>query len=150
MVSMINIKDIFNTVVNVSMSMTLLRNLTSTPTKAHELLASSETWCQESPAEDQQGNKLQAFDPKAVRWCALAAIQKTYPPLGWGEAMDRVLLALSFSEAGLAQMNKTDKACCLMEWNDDRQNSFQEIRGIAAGRYSAISSPSRTPSSTAT
>jgi hypothetical protein len=44
--------------------------------------------------------------------------------------MDRVLLALSYSEAGLAQMNKTDKACSLMEWNDDRQSSFQEVRGV--------------------
>jgi hypothetical protein len=110
--------------------MTLVRTLTSAPAKAHELLSCSETWCQESPAQDRHGNKLQAFDPRAVKWCALGAIQKTYPSFGQGEAMDRLLLALSFSEAGLAQMNKTDKACCLMEWNDDRQSSFEEIRGI--------------------
>ena len=42
--------------------------------------------------------------------------------------MDQVLRALSYSDAGLAQMTKTDKACCLMEWNDDGQTSFAEIR----------------------
>jgi hypothetical protein len=98
--------------------------------KAHELLNSPETWCQESPAEDPQGNKLQAFDPRAVRWCALGTIQKTYPPSQWAEAMDRLLRALSVSERGLTQMKKSDKACCLMEWNDDRQSSFLEIREI--------------------
>ena len=98
--------------------------------KAHELLSSLETWCQESPAEDQQGNKLQAFDPRAVKWCALGAIQKAYPPPQWGEAMDRLLRALSVSEQGLAQMTKSDKACCLMEWNDDRRSSFPEIRNM--------------------
>jgi hypothetical protein len=96
--------------------------------KAHELLSSTETWCQESPAEDQQGNKLEAFDPRAVKWCALGAIQKTYPPTGWVAAMDRVLSALSYSDAGLDQMTANDKACSLMEWNDDHQSSFQEIR----------------------
>src|ERR1700737_628336 len=100
------------------------------PMKAHELLNSPEVWCQESPAEDRQGNKLQALDPRAEKWCALAAVQKVYPPSHWGEAMDRLLRALSVSEQGLAQMTKSDKACCLMEWNDDRRSSFLEIREI--------------------
>jgi hypothetical protein len=98
--------------------------------KAHELLNSSEAWCQESPAEDRQGNKLQALDPRAVKWCALGAIQKVYPPLQWGEAMDFLLRALNVSERGLAQMSKSDKACSLMEWNDDPQSSFLEVREI--------------------
>jgi hypothetical protein len=98
--------------------------------KAHELLYSPEVWCQEAPAQDQHGHKLQAFDPQAVRWCALAAIQKTYDPSQWAEVMDRLLRALSVSERGLAQMTDSDKACCLMEWNDDRQTSFLEIREI--------------------
>ena len=98
--------------------------------KAHELLTSPETWCQESPAEDPQGKKLHAFEPQAVKWCALGAIQRTYPPIQWAPAMDRLLRALSVSENGLAQMTSSDKACCLMEWNDDRQTSFQEIREI--------------------
>jgi hypothetical protein len=98
------------------------------PMKAHEFLISSAVWCQEAPAEDQYGNKLQAFDPRAVKWCALAAIQKTYDPSQWAEAMDRLLRALSVSEQGLAQLTDSDKACCLMEWNDDRQTTFPEIR----------------------
>jgi hypothetical protein len=98
--------------------------------KVHQLLSSAENWCEESPAKDSQGNKLQAFNSRAAKWCALGAIQKTYPPTEWGEAMDRVLRALSYSDAGLAQMTKTDKACCLMEWNDDYRSSFEEIRGI--------------------
>ena len=98
--------------------------------KARELLHSPEVWCQEAPAQDQYGNKLQAFDPRAVKWCALTAIQKTYEPAQWSKAMDRLLRALSVSEAGLAQMTKADKACCLMEWNDDYRSSFEEIRGI--------------------
>jgi hypothetical protein len=98
--------------------------------KAHELLNSSEAWCQESPAEDRQGNKLQALDPRAVKWCALGAIQKVYPPPQWGEAMDFLLRALNVSERGLAQMSKSDKACSLMEWNDDPQSSFLEVREI--------------------
>ena len=91
---------------------------------------SPEVWCQGSQAEDRQGNKLQALDPRAVKWCALAAVQKVYPPSQCGEAMDRLLRALSFSEQGLAQMTKSDKACCLMEWNDDRRCSFLEVREI--------------------
>jgi hypothetical protein len=98
--------------------------------KAHELLNSPEAWCQESPAEDRQGNKLQALDPWAVKWCALGAIQKAYPASQWGEAMDRLLRALMVSEQGLAQMTNSDKACSLMEWNDDRQSSFLEVRKI--------------------
>jgi hypothetical protein len=98
--------------------------------KAHELLNSPEAWCQESPAQDRQGNKLEALDPSAEKWCALGAIQKEYPTLQWEEAMDRLLHALSVSEQGLAQMTKIDKACCLMEWNDDPRTSFLEIRKI--------------------
>ena len=96
--------------------------------KAHELLNSSEAWCQESPAEDRQGNKLQALDPRAVKWCGLGAIQKVYPPAQWGEAMDCLLRALSVSEEGIAQMTISDKACSLMEWNDDGTCSFRDIR----------------------
>ena len=48
--------------------------------KAHELLSSPDVWCQESPAEDAQGNKVQALNPKAVKWCALAAVQKFGEP----------------------------------------------------------------------
>ena len=96
--------------------------------KAHELLNSSEAWCQESPAEDRQGNKLQALDPRAVKWCALGAIQKAYPASQWREAMDCLLRALSVSEEGIAQMTISDKACSLMEWNDDGTSSFRDIR----------------------
>jgi hypothetical protein len=49
--------------------------------KAHQLLSSPETWCKESPGEDAQGNKVSALDPKAVKWCALGAIQRAYDPL---------------------------------------------------------------------
>jgi hypothetical protein len=98
--------------------------------KAYNLLDSPQAWCQESPAQDRQGNKLQALDPRAVKWCALSAVQKAYPPSRWGNEMDRLLRALSVSELGLAQMTKSDKACSLMEWNDDRQSSFQEVRGM--------------------
>jgi hypothetical protein len=98
--------------------------------KAHELLSSSEAWCQESPAEDRQGNKLQALDPRAVKWCALGAIQKAYPASQWAETMDRLLRALRVSDQGLAQMTKSDKACSLMEWNDSRRCSFAEVKEI--------------------
>jgi hypothetical protein len=96
--------------------------------KAHELLRSSEFWCQESPAKDAQGNKVEALDLKAVKWCALAAIQKTYLSSEWEDVMDRLLHALGVSEEGVAQMTISDKACSLMEWNDDRTHSFREVR----------------------
>ena len=98
--------------------------------KAHELLSSPDVWCQESPAQDALGNKVNADHPEAVKWCALAAIQKVYPPLQWEKAMDRLLRALDVSEKGISQLSKSDKACCLMEWNDDRRSSFQDIREI--------------------
>jgi hypothetical protein len=101
--------------------------------KAHQLLSSPQTWCKESPAEDPQGNKVQAFDPRAVRWCALGAIQKAYPTAQWEQAMDRLLLGLNYSKWGLARMNQSDKACSIMEWNDDSQSSFREIREILLG-----------------
>jgi hypothetical protein len=98
--------------------------------KAYQLLSSRKTWCKESPAEDGQGNRMQAFDPRAVKWCALGAIQKTYPYSQWGAAMDSLLRGLSVSERGLAQMNKSDKACSIMEWNDDQDCSFEEMSGM--------------------
>ena len=96
--------------------------------KAHELLSSPDLWCQESPAKDAHGHKVEAFNPEAVKWCALAAIQKTYPSSQWEETMDRLLRALSVSEEGIAQMTISDKACSLMEWNDDGTCSFRDIR----------------------
>jgi hypothetical protein len=98
--------------------------------KAHELLSSPETWCKESPGEDGKGNKVSALDPKATKWCALGAIQKVYHPLHWEEVMDRVLRALNVSEQGIAGLTKSDKACCLMEWNDDSEHSFRDIREV--------------------
>jgi hypothetical protein len=96
--------------------------------KAHELVSSPDTWCKESPAKDADGNKVPAFHPHAVKWCALAAIQRVYPPFQWEEAMDRLLHALSVSEKGVGRLSKSDKACCLMEWNDDRNSLFRDIR----------------------
>jgi hypothetical protein len=96
--------------------------------KAHELLSSSDLWCQESPAKDAQGHKVEALHPKAVKWCALAAIQKTYPSSQWEAAMDRLLLALRVSEEGITRMTISDKAGSLMEWNDDGECSFRDIR----------------------
>ena len=96
--------------------------------KAHELLTSSQTWCQRSPAEDSNGKKLEALDPRAVKWCVLGAIQKTYPPAQWSEVMDTLLRGLSVSEWGLRQMSGSDKACSIMEWNDDPQCTFDEIK----------------------
>jgi hypothetical protein len=40
------------------------------------------------------------------------------------------LLGLSYSDRGLAQMNKSDKALSIMEWNDDQESSFNEIREV--------------------
>ncbi len=101
--------------------------------KAHELLTSPQNWCQESPAEDVVGHRLQAFDPRAVKWCALGAIQKAYPPSEWNSAMDTLLRGLSVSELGLRQMNGSDKACSIMEWNDDPQCTFDEVKGLLVG-----------------
>ena len=98
--------------------------------KAHELLSSPDTWCQESPAKDARGNKVQPFNPDAVKWCALGAVQKSYPPALWEETMDRLLRALSLSEKGISQLTKSDKACSLMEWNDEQTCSFREIREV--------------------
>jgi hypothetical protein len=98
--------------------------------KAYELFSSPDTWCQASLAEDAHGNRVPALHPDAVKWCALGAIQKNYPPFQWEQAMDRVLRALSVSEKGIRQLSKSDKACCLMEWNDDQDSSFREIRQI--------------------
>ena len=98
--------------------------------KAHEFLTSAEVWWQESPAKDAQGNKLQANDPRAVKWCALGVIQKLYPPSQRSEVIDQVLRALSISEEGISQLTATDKACCLMEWNDDRQTTFEKVKNI--------------------
>jgi hypothetical protein len=77
--------------------------------KAYELLNSPDAWCQESPAEAAQGKKVYPLDPRAVKWCALGAIQKVYPPTQWEEAMDNVLRALCVSEQGSSRMTNSDK-----------------------------------------
>jgi hypothetical protein len=91
--------------------------------KAHELLSSPDTWCQESLAKDAYGDNVPPFDPEAV--------QKVYPPSQWEEPMNRVLRALSVSEKGIQQLSKSDKACCVMEWNDQRESSYQEFERFA-------------------
>jgi hypothetical protein len=98
--------------------------------KTLDLLDSPETWCQEAPGKDAQGNKVSAFDPRAVKWCALGAIQKIYHPSRWEEKMDRLLRALSVSEAAIVELTKTDKACYLMEWNDEAGRSFDDVREV--------------------
>jgi hypothetical protein len=98
--------------------------------KAYELLHSPGVWCRDSPARNAEGAKVQAFDPSAVQWCALAAIQKVYPKWEWEEKMNCLLRALNVSESGLARLTTADKICCLMEWNDDICCSFAEIREI--------------------
>jgi hypothetical protein len=98
--------------------------------KAYELLDSPRVWCQDSPARNAQGAKVPAFDPSAVQWCALAALQKVYPPWQWEEKMDNLLRALSVSDAGLARLTLEDKFCCLMEWNDDSNSTFSQIQEI--------------------
>jgi hypothetical protein len=98
--------------------------------KAYELLNSSEAWCQETPAETAQRHKVYASDPRAVKWCALGAIEKVYSPARREEAMDSVLRTLCVSEKGIARLTKTDKACCLMEWNDDPGMSFRDIQEV--------------------
>ena len=50
--------------------------------------------------------------------------------LAMGEAMDCLLRTLSISECGFAQMSESDKACSIMEWNDDRQTSYLEIKEL--------------------
>jgi hypothetical protein len=45
-------------------------------------------------------------------------------------AVDRLLRALSVSEKGIRQLSRSDKACCLMEWNDSRNACFREIREV--------------------
>jgi hypothetical protein len=77
--------------------------------KAYELLNSPYAWCQETPAEAAQGNKVYALDPRAVRWCALGAIEKVYPPARWEEAMDSVLRSLGVSEGGLLDSGSPTK-----------------------------------------
>src|SRR5260370_38667268 len=72
--------------------------------KAHELLSSPDAWRQESPAEDAQGNKVQALNPKAVKWCALAAVQTSYSSSQCEQIMYRLLRSLSVSEKGIAQL----------------------------------------------
>ena len=47
--------------------------------------------------KDAQG-KLQANYPRAIKWCALGAIQKLYLPSQRSEVMNQVLRALSVSE----------------------------------------------------
>lgn len=96
--------------------------------KAHELINSADVWCREAPAKDRMGNKVQALDSRAEKWCALGAVEKVYPREQWESVMNGLLRALSVSEEGLAKMTAADKACCLIEWNDEPESSFLEIR----------------------
>ena len=59
--------------------------------KAHELFTSSHTWCKESPAEDSQGNKLEALNARAVKWCALGAIPESLLSLAMERSHGRTI-----------------------------------------------------------
>jgi hypothetical protein len=52
--------------------------------KAYELFSSPETWRQEALAKDARDDNVRPFNPKAVQWCALAAVQMVYPPVAMG------------------------------------------------------------------
>ena len=80
------------------------RQLDPTPMKAYDMLNSPDGWCQATPEEAAKGNKVYALDPRAVRW--------------W---------ALSVSERGIARLMKSDKQCCLMEWNDDEARRCEKL-----------------------
>jgi hypothetical protein len=60
----------------------------------------------------------------------MKAHELLYPSPQWDEAMNRVLRALSVSEKGIKQLSRSDKACCVMGWNDRRESSYHEIRKI--------------------
>jgi hypothetical protein len=98
--------------------------------KAYELLNLLVVRSEDSSTEVWRGNQLEVLNSWAEKWCVLDAIQATYTPELWEQAMDRVLRALNVSEQGLARMSKCDKACCLMEWSDDCRSSFLEVRDI--------------------
>jgi hypothetical protein len=72
--------------------------------KAHELLSSPDTWCQEALAKDGRGDNVPPFDPEAVQWCALAAVQTVYPLSQWEGPMNRVLHALAFPKKELSSL----------------------------------------------
>jgi hypothetical protein len=75
----------------------------------------------------EQTSRFRSTGSKMVRaW----SNPESLPLLAMGEAMDCLLRTLSISECGLAQMNKSDKACSIMEWNDDRQTSYLEIKEL--------------------
>ncbi len=52
--------------------------------KAHELLSSPDAWCQESPAEDAQGNKVQAFESEGGEMVRSRCDSKDLPSIAVG------------------------------------------------------------------
>ena len=59
--------------------------------------------------------------------CAAAAGRSYGTDVHFDNGLTHTASLYSPSDRGLAQMTKSDKACSLMEWNDDRRCSFAEV-----------------------
>jgi hypothetical protein len=45
-------------------------------TDAQELIAERDRWCQHADAVDAEGNRVEALDPSARRWCAAGSMSR--------------------------------------------------------------------------
>jgi hypothetical protein len=84
--------------------------------KISEILSSSDKWCQGYLAIDKDGAYVKPDSPQAVKWCLLGVFYKERADLKANAAIkERIRAAVG------------DK---LMEWNDDPDRTFEEVRSI--------------------
>jgi hypothetical protein len=95
--------------------------------QAMELIASPDSWCILSLAEDPLGRTTNANDPSAMKWCALGALQRVLQTDMWRSSdhdqLNEAIKALNVAAFELLgrEPNAYDKyAMPLVEWNNAR------------------------------
>lgn len=79
--------------------------------KIHEMIT-EESWCRESMALDEDGMERCAQSPKAVCWCSLGWLEKTY-------GLDSVEKHIFSAQNQIA---------LITDWNDASERTFEEVR----------------------
>jgi hypothetical protein len=94
--------------------------------KAHELIAQADKWCQNNPAINSEGKRVQPWDESACAWCPNGAIDKCYGDTPEAEAA-------SLRVAGIIAPDKnTDfvSGIYIAQWNDEPARTHAEVLAV--------------------
>ena len=90
--------------------------------KMKELLSSESKWTQQHYATDKRGRSCSSFDPEAVCYCLLGALNKCYVNDAEYDDAKRLLQKTIEKKYGLI--------FSIAKWNDNPERKFKEVKEI--------------------